>query len=383
MEPTSARTEIASQLEQLRARLVQDHPQLYRHWALYLQVLREQLQTAVDQACFRLAVEFYPERYSALKPSTRQELHQRLGHLVRRCCALLTVEQLAVLAQQTRRRQQRLALRQRRRWLASLQAQSLGASEHAEAQHSVPRHSATQHAVPQQPESQQPLGSVSLGLAPPISSAFLGGASGFAGLVANDAGEAEEPEAPSADEQEVMQALSQWLEQMPQGRNQLDHDGDEALLPQDPVALLAWIDDQETALARRLRNLSHGINVELVRLGLSSSLLPLRLLEAVAQGQVETQNAPLNLVRMALPMPQLGDINLPEALAVLLRCSDLESQIAPLRTCRTRLQQSRQEVRRMAQTHQRLQRRLQTLDAEQLWLHDHSTAHQSSPEATG
>ena len=373
MEPTSARSEIASQLDQLRARLVQDHPQLYRHWALYLQVLRDQLQTAVDQACFRLAVEFYPERYSALKPSTRQELHQRLGHLVQRCCALLTVEQLAVLAQQTRRRQHRLALRQRRHWLASLQAQSTAGIQHGE----------SQQALPPQPETQQPLGSVSLGLAPPISSVFLGGAPGFGGLLSSDAGEAEEPEAPSADDQEVMQALAQWLEQVPQGSPQQSHDGQEALLPQDPVALLAWIDDQETALARRLRNLSHGINVELVRLGLSSSLLPLRLLEAIAQGQVETQNAPLNLVRMALPLPQLADINLPEALSVLLRCTDLEAQFATLRTCRTRLQQSRQEVRRMAQTHQRLQRRLQTLDAEQLWLHDHSTAHQSSPEATG
>jgi hypothetical protein len=34
----------------------------------------------------------------------------------------------------------------------------------------------------------------------------------------------------------------------------------------------------------------------------------------------------------------------------------------------------RQEVRRMAQTYHRLERRLQALEAEQLWLHDHSTA---------
>jgi hypothetical protein len=34
----------------------------------------------------------------------------------------------------------------------------------------------------------------------------------------------------------------------------------------------------------------------------------------------------------------------------------------------------RLEVRRMAQTYHRLERRLQALEAEQLWLHDHATA---------
>ena len=80
------------------------------------------------------------------------------------------------------------------------------------------------------------------------------------------------------------------------------------LLPTMPVALLQWMDAMDLALARRLRNLSHAINVQLLRCGLANALLPVNLLEAVLNGQMETQAAPSNLLRLQLPlaMGQLG-----------------------------------------------------------------------------
>ena len=150
-------------------------------------------------------------------------------------------------------------------------------------------------------------------------------------------------------------------------------------LPTDPVDLMLWLDGFERALVRRLRNLSHAINVDLLRIGLSRSLLPVNLLDAVLKGQIETQTAPANV--LSLPLP-LGSQALPRSLetaSILIRLSDLELEQPKLRTCRSRLQQQRQEVRRMAQHYRRLRRRLQGLEAEQLWLQDVSTATKPNP----
>lgn len=142
------------------------------------------------------------------------------------------------------------------------------------------------------------------------------------------------------------------------------------LLPTDPIALLAWLEGYEQALSRRLRNLSHALNGELLRAGLSPILLPVNLLDAVLAGQVESQGGPANILRLQLPVA-LAHANGPlQAQVILLRCDDLELEQPQLRTVRRRLQQRRQEIRRMAHTYHRLQRRLQAREAEALWQQD-------------
>ena len=142
------------------------------------------------------------------------------------------------------------------------------------------------------------------------------------------------------------------------------------LLPRDPIALLAWLGGYERALARRLRNLSHAVNVELLRLGLCRTLLPLNLLEAVLTGQIEGQSAPANLLRLQLPI-SLGGLAGPlQVHGVLLRCADLELEQPQLRSVRRRLRQQHQESSKVAQQYHRLQRRLETRQAERLWSED-------------
>jgi len=145
------------------------------------------------------------------------------------------------------------------------------------------------------------------------------------------------------------------------------------------VALLLWLDGFERAIAQRLRNLSHALNVELLRQGVSRSLLPVSLLDAALEGQLEPLSAPANVLRVPLPFGSPDGPAALEAGAVLLRLSDLELEQPKLRTCRSRVQQHRQELRRMAQHYRRLERRLQSLEAEQLWLQDITTA-QAPPE---
>ena len=360
-----ARSETAQQLATLRAKLQQANPQIYRHWALYLQVLRDELEGVVNKACFQLAVSELPLRYTAMPAAARRQLHRRLARLVKRTAALLTVEQLLALAQQTERRLQRLALRQQRRLLAAMQ------SDFREHEHPP-----------------DPPGSVRLELALPVQGDLFGltqhqpqSESWRQGGQATDRDEGH-PSAAEQDSEALLQVFASLL-QRENSTAEADHDGSETgLLPLQPLRLLGWFDSLEGALARRLRNLSHAINVELVRQGLSNTLLPLRTLEAIAEGQLETQDAPLHLVRVAMPGMRLPVGRVPEVLAVLLRPTDLEADAPRLRTCRTRLQQARQEVRRMAQIYQRLERRLQALDAEALWLHDHSTAHLSPSPPT-
>ena len=154
---------------------------------------------------------------------------------------------------------------------------------------------------------------------------------------------------------------------------------DQAHLPRNPVALLLWLDGFERAIAQRLRNLSHALNVELLRQGVSRSLLPVSLLDAALKGQLEPLSAPANVLRVPLPFGSPDGPAPLEAGAVLLRLSDLELEQPKLRTCRSRVQQHRQELRRMAQHYRRLERRLQSLEAEQLWLQDITTA-QAPPE---
>ncbi|MEB3235160.1 MAG: hypothetical protein VKM98_07015 [Cyanobacteriota bacterium] len=368
MPPSSPHSETAEQLEQLRQRVAQGNPELYRHWALYLQVLREGLGSAVERACFYLAVEVHPQRYRALDGDRRLALHRRIAALVQRSCSLLTVEQLQALAQQMQRREQRQLLRARRQWLEALH------NERDEGPH------------PQgqglSPPEEAPQGSVHLGLALPINGQLFGLQSPQADADpgAESRSQAPRPERPEADgsepsAQDLMAVFSRLIEDSAaRDADAADQPQEEGLLPTDPTLLLAWFERLEAALERRLRNLSHALNVELVRLGLSISLLPLRLLEAVASGQVDSQAAPANLVRLAVPVPEpMGD-GLLDTQSLLLRPSDLEADQLRLRTCRSRLQQARAELRRMAQTYQRLERRLQAHEAEQLWLNDHSTA---------
>lgn len=352
------------QLEGLRLQRCERNPELYRDLALYLQVLRDGLLNTVQQACFHLAAEVHPDRYRAMESSQRRQLHRRLRALVRRACSLLTVEQLAQLAAQQAR--ERLADQRSRQhqWLEGLGAEL----------------------KPGPRLASDPPGSVSLKLHPPLD--LLDPASpllaGFAG--------AEAPAHPSRSRGELgaapddarlppglMEAFTAVVEHL-----DLDHEDDsggtdsfgppppwdQGQLPREATALLVWLDGFEEALGRRLRNLSHAINVELLRLGLSRSLLPLSLLEAACRGQLEQRQAPPNLLR--LPVPGL------EALAVLLRANDLEQQLPALHSCRNRWRQHRQEVLRMAELSRRLRRRVQVLEAEQLWLQDIASTQSST-----
>ena len=356
MSDPSDSIDLPGQLQALTRRLTQSNPELYRHVALYLQVLRQALPQQVRQACFHLATQVHPQRYTELPVERRGLLHGQIQELVGRCCSLLTVEQLVILAAQIARERQRRDRHEREQLLEELTWEGESAGGEPEA---------------------LPPGSVQIAFAPPLAGgSFLWGALGHGEAPRPDPeeGQRDDPDDAQVDDPDEDSEDGPDEDASDEAQGGAEPELEDSLwqagrLPDDPERVLRWMDGMELALGRRLRNLSHAINVELLRGGVSRSLLPVSLLDAVLAGQLETMAAPANLMRLPLPFPGARG---PQAqtLAVLLRPTDLELEEPRLRTCRRRLQQHRQEVRRMAQQFRRLQRRLRIHQAEQLWLQD-------------
>jgi len=351
----------------LQASLEQQIPQLYRELALYLQVLREVLPASLDQACATLATQVHPRRYNRLPPRVRQQLHLRLKRLVDSCCSLLTVEQLQGLASQMARERQRLALRA----LAGAvgegeeeedESESEGEEDEAEASEVE-----SERAFSEASASSLPQGSVQLNLAPPLSTSSLA----WAPLRPDSTPSERSADGESEDDTPPWVAawIAEELSTSIDGSSTGETLWSEGQLPRDPVRLLHWLEGLDVALHRRLRNLSHGANIELTRAGLLPAVLPVRLMDSVLSGQIESHGAPPNLLRLPL-LPHEAGRHLHAPLGVLLRTVDLEMEQPRLRTCRQRLLSRRQEILKMAESYQRLQHRLQVQNAERLWRHD-------------
>ena len=354
-------------------------PALYRDLALYLQVLRDGLLHSVQQACFHLATQVVPERYNQLPPERRETFQRRLQSLVKRSCSLLTVEQVMGLAAQQARKQERRQLQEQQKILQTMLEAREAADDPAPVEAS--------------PEPQ----SVNLSLDLPLAAdLFDSGVPGLPSLSQHQRPSEERTPPPESSPPEVELALLQSLFTMasetlsaaaPDSSDEED-DGEtsggspfasasvevtRSQLPKDPLLQVRWWVHFDRALRRRLRNLSHAINVEMMRVGLAQGLLPLNLLDAVLDGQVEALPAPANVLRMALPLSlnPVAPASAPtEVLTLLLRSGDLEFEQPRLRTCRQRLEQRRRTLRTMAKRYRTWQRRVSALEAEQQWFQD-------------
>jgi hypothetical protein len=426
----AALSEARGQLERLVQRLEQSNADLTQELALYLQVLRDVLPMAVHQAAFHVATQLVPERYGALEEGKRQDLQRRLQELVKRCGDLLTLEQLMVLAKQVRSEQKRLNRREHQRLMAALSdASDEEGPDGRDSDEPLPPGSVRLGLdLPLSADlfaSGLP-GLVDLGALVGTVDEVLGEENesfareadadtagdrddhrdvdidGDGDLEADAHGEDEaEPEADDDHDTETGSEGSDRFASLHSrgglqhllamagaqfGRDAakaepdeeerfgpLEEGADPFPVPQQPAALLRWWEALDQALQRRLRNLSHAINLELLRLGLTRSLLPINLLDAVLEGQIEAMPAPANLLRLSMPFAPEGMAAPLEAVGLLLRSSDLEFDQARLRTLRRRLERRRQDVRKMAQQHRHWQRRAQALEAEQQWLQDSRT----------
>ncbi len=355
---------------------------VYREQALYLQVLRNELGPAVRQSLFSLMSETDPLRFNRLSDGQRTRFHAAIDNLIKRCSVLLTVEQQMHLVDQIQQEQLRHQARASRQMLNGLQ-------QAAQPQQGEP------NPQPGDPSSGRAEGSVELSMAPPLDQPQR------FGIEPNPSfGQQEPPTQPPSSPESPQQAEPQHPRDAGdvEGQRHLDvlrslfelagealeqpvsggglvgasmrpqpSEEQNSLLPTMPVALLQWMDAMDLALARRLRNLSHAVNVQLLRSGLAQALLPVNLLEAVLNGQMETQAAPSNLLRLQLPLAigQLGPGI--DVLCVLVRSSELEFDSSRLRSCRRRLRDQQQELAKMVMQQRHWERRCLDREARTPW----------------
>ena len=369
-------------LQQRSRRLV---PLLYREQALYLQLLRNLLLPSVRNALGHLLCE-RGERLSRLSARQQSELQKTFDGLVQRCSSLLTVEQLMDLSRRLQKDASEYRQQAQREVSQSLQAE----------------------AESEQPEINR--GGIELSLSPPIEHPDL-----LEGLLPRMEAEVDQPSIEPMDEQpqsvqdpidsessaegtttdfDLLRSLFLMAgEAMQQGdaageptRLESDFSGlgasvpsadqsDRELLPSMPIALVSWLDGQEAALSRRIRNLSHALNVELLRAGLVSSLLPTTLLDAAIAGQLQALPSPSNLLRLKLPLPIHAQEQPLEILSVLVRPADLEYDNGSLRHSRYRLRQHRSNLLTMVQQQRHWQSRSTSQEVQSQWW--------SNPPTTG
>ncbi len=112
---------------------------------------------------------------------------------------------------------------------------------------------------------------------------------------------------------------------------------DNRLLPQSPIGLYEWMISIDTALVRRLRDLSHSINTELLKSGLVNTLVPVNILDAALAGQLISSKSISNILTLKLPTnSSLGSGGL-DIDCLLITPSDMEFDNPRLRKNRTHL----------------------------------------------
>jgi len=372
---------------------------IYREQALYLQILRDELEPALRQAMFSLISETDPLRFSQLPEANRTRFHAAVQRLINRCSVLLTVEQQMHLAGQMQKEQLRRHTRASQQMLQEL-------SEAAEQQAGE----TDQHPMP---ASGPARGSVELSLVPPLDQPQR------FGFPARPAHQQQPPSQQQPSQQQPPHQQPAQQQPSPPDRGDADSSAEQGdmdvlrslfqlagealqqqvgsaavplpgggegasadnanLLPTMPDALLQWMEAMDLALARRLRNLSHAVNVQLLRSGLAQTLLPVTLLEAVLTGQIETQSAPSNLLRLRLPLA-MGDLDPGmDVLCLLLRSSEFEFDSHRLRRCRRRLRDQHRELLKMVRQQRHWERRCLDREARNPW----QTSFDPSPQTPG
>ena len=350
------------QLERLGCRCRSLAPALYREQALYLQIVRDQLSGAVRTAIKHLLCARGVDA-SIRRADGVEELHRRVDALVKRTSSLLTVEQLIITADRLRHEAQRNHL---------LQVQALANSS----------------------ETQTPsvaCEEVHLGLSLPLErSDLIDGL--FPRKVAVDERTDGEMDQPSKDEQPSSQETTELdlLRSLfalageamdPRDAQESSDDatgsagpplmanvsGSNQLMPTSPSALLTWMEGIDAGLSRRLRNLSHALNVELLRAGIIRSLLPIQLLDAAMTGQLPSEATHSNLLKLPLPLPTAGDQHTYETLCLLLRSSELEFDDRSLRRCRGRIQNQRRALSTLVVKERHWQRRSSAREVQTHW----------------
>ncbi len=109
------------------------------------------------------------------------------------------------------------------------------------------------------------------------------------------------------------------------------------LLPQSPTGLYEWMLSIDTALVRRLRDLSNSINTELLKSGLVNTLVPINILDAALAGQLVSTRSISNILTLKLPANSSLGSGVVDIDCLLITPSDMEFDNPKLRKNRSHI----------------------------------------------
>ncbi len=362
-----------NQLELLNLQCKNISPKIYRAYALYLQVLRSTITEAVHNSIIFLISEQGHSALSFIPDKTSCEFQENIDKLISTCSSLLTVEHLIELAAQIDK--------DNRIKIEATKTQILSALNNDKSSSVGPFN---KHSLEE---------SVNISYAPPIdnpsqiNSWFQYNQSEDDELMSEDLYESNSSKQLPNDFSELSSHEDIDLE-LPHGNKKnngkdllgsifamasqvfdsklssesqsLEKDSkpladleplsntiQKGLIPEDPSILSEWISTLEEALARRLRNLSHAINVELLRVGIVNSIVPLSLLDAVLEGQMNTQYSNSNILKLNVASTSPSYAEPIEISCLLIRLSELEFDDLRLRHCRSSLKDYHKKIFKM------------------------------------
>ncbi len=360
----------------------------------YLKVLRSILPASIKDSLFLLITDRGQNLLDGISKETREKFQLKVEELINQCCSFLTIEQLISFSVEIQRDEKIKRERVREEFLSAM----------SNSQQSI----------------KEPYGSVSLEMNSPldnpyyvdgfISSSLQGDVDLGAKNNAVDLNEGNSnkqiiegnPSKSSVQKEEnssldvikdkkkdldILQSLFLMARdsfrkgaQSDQSANPIDqedrdllnkvnsNESKESFLPVTPLELAQWMDSIEFALNRRLLDLSHSLNIELLRAGLVNNLLPMSLLEAALKGQLETQSSPSNLLRIRIPFRNaIAEEDLVEVIGVSIRPSELEFDNFHLRRCRTLIKQHQRPLLVMVKQQRHWQSRQMVQEAHQTW----------------
>ncbi len=152
----------------------------------------------------------------------------------------------------------------------------------------------------------------------------------------------------------------------------------DSFLPQTPQDLCNWLLTIDEALLRRLRNLSHLINIELIRVGIINSFLPTNLLDAVLAGQIASINAPSNILKLRLPISSASNNEI-DIECLLVRPSELEFDHIKLRQCRQKITQQRNVLLKLIRQQRYWQSQSLAKEVKEQWWRNSQANQMKSP----
>ncbi len=378
------------QLKLLEIKSQQLAPKLYRDHALYLQIVRNLLRNSVRQAIFVLITDKSSGVSNLIASDSRNLFQGKVDELVSDTLSLLTVEHLMDLVRQIEN-ENKLKIEKNRQELfmslnnAKKQVQSAEGSVHLS--FSPPLENPIYLEDWLQTEYDSDSSEFDELEEKALEADNKGYLSEESSLVTPSQSEAETDDSTNLKKKkdlDILRSLFALVGQTVSGETPANEERDEIapenksfhedqppiekrFLPDNPIELNRWMDSFEFALTRRLCNLSHALNLELLKSGVINSLLPISLLEAVLRGQFDSQPSTSNILKLRVPVKN----NVIEAgmdiSCVLLRLSELEFDDPGLRRSRTQLKQHRSELIKMVRQQRHWQNRLVVKEAHQKW----------------